>query len=288
MKSGTNYLSKLLGAHPLIFMSSLDEPSYFVEPDQLRRLWPGAWEREIWRSEAKYLHLFQKSEGAILVGETSTNYAKRPLIKGVPEKIRAFNPDARFIYILRDPVDRTISHYWHMVRHHGEYRPMLEAVKSEPQYLDVSNYAMQLEPFYQQFGSDRVAVLTFEQLVHSPVTTMRCLYDWLGVEGEMADVAAFGVPENVTPETLSVAAGRGILQYLRRRWPFQAVAPLLPHVIRDSVARLSTRTVQRRKVDTSEVKDFLRDIQQPQTETLSQLVGRDFSEWVTLKGGQSC
>ena len=40
MKSGTSYLSELLGAHPAIFMSSEKEPTYFVDPKVLRRGWP--------------------------------------------------------------------------------------------------------------------------------------------------------------------------------------------------------------------------------------------------------
>ena len=37
MKSGTTYLRKLLKAHPDIFMCEPDEPSYFVDPRQLKR-----------------------------------------------------------------------------------------------------------------------------------------------------------------------------------------------------------------------------------------------------------
>ena len=54
-----------------------------------------------------------------------TNYTKQPLVKGVPEKIRKFNPESRLIYIMRDPIQRTISHYWHRVRWEGEWRPIL-------------------------------------------------------------------------------------------------------------------------------------------------------------------
>jgi len=135
MKPGTTYLNKLLGAHPSIFMCSPEEPSYFVDQKQLRRLWPEAWDLGFWRSEDYYLRLFQSSGDAVVVGEASTNYTKRPLVYGVPERIHRFNPDSRFIYLLRDPNQRTISHYWHMVRFGAERRPMLEAIRTEPQYL---------------------------------------------------------------------------------------------------------------------------------------------------------
>ena len=164
MKSGTTYLNKLLAAHPAIFMCSPEEPSYFVDPKQLRKLWPDTWDAGFWRSEEHYLQLFQSAGEAFLLGEASTNYTKLPLVPGVAERILHFNPDARFVYLMRDPVERTISHYWHMVRFHAERRPILEAVRAEPQYLDVSHYAMQLLPYLNLFGRDHVAILTYEQL----------------------------------------------------------------------------------------------------------------------------
>jgi Sulfotransferase family len=284
MKSGSTYLSKLLGAHPAIFMCSPEEPSYFVDPKQLRTLWPEVWHRGFWRSEQHYLRLFRTCGDAVVLGEASTNYTKRPLISGVPERIRSFNPEARFIYVMRDPIERTISHYWHMVSYHAERRPILEAIKAEPQYLDVSHYAMQLTPYFEQFGSDRVAVLSFEQLTRAPVATMRWLYDWLGVDGAMADVSGFDQAENVTPEVLRMATWHGALHYLRQTLPFRIVIPHLPRVIREAAVQLATRQVHRRTVDMSDAIDYLRPIQRLQTEALVCLLGREFPEWTTLYG----
>jgi len=284
MKSGTTYLNKLLGAHPAIFMCSPEEPSYFVDPKQLRALWPKAWDLGLWRSEERYLDLFRTNRDAVLLGEASTNYTKRPLVSGVPERIGRFNPDARFIYLMRDPVERTISHYWHMVRYHAERRPILDAIKTEPQYLDVSHYAMQLQPYLEQFGHDRVAVLTFEQLTHAPLATMRPLYDWLGVESAAADVSRFEEAENVTPEEMRMAVWRGAWQHARQLRLLRVLTPYLPRAFRETAVRLATRQVQRRNVDTSEVKDFLRPIQRRQTETLGRLLGREFPEWAALYG----
>ena len=55
-----------------------------------------------------------------------------------------------------------------MVRHHTEYRSIAAAIRENLQYLTVSNYAMQLAPFRERFGDDRIAVLTYEELVRDP------------------------------------------------------------------------------------------------------------------------
>jgi len=282
MKSGTTYLNKLLGAHPEIFMCAPEEPSYFVEPNQLRTLWPEAWDLGFWRSEDNYLDLFRENRDAIHLGEASTNYAKRPFVDGVPERIHDFNPDSRFIYLMRDPIERTISHYWHQVRHSAEHRPMLEAIKSDPQYLDVSHYAMQLTPYLDLFGPERVAVLSFEQLTYDPRAAMRPLYEWLDVDPTLADASCFDAAENVTPDVVRMAAWHGVLQQVRNSRPFRFLTPYLPRGFREKAVRLATRQVDRRALDVTEVVEYLRPIQQRQTEALTRLVGREFPEWSTL------
>jgi hypothetical protein len=282
MKSGTTYLNKLLGAHPEIFMCAPEEPSYFVEPRQLRTLWPEAWDQGFWRNEDNYLQLFGASGEALHLGEASTNYTKRPLVDGVPERIHDFNPDARFIYLMRDPIERTISHYWHMVRHHAEHRPMLEAIKAEPQYLDVSHYAMQLTPYLDRFGPDRVAILSFEQLVQDPLTAMRPLYEWLGVDATLADASCFNAAENVTPDVVRMAVWRGVLHRVRDSRPFRFLTPHVPRGLRRSAVQLATRQIARRALDVTQVIEFLRPIQLRQTEALARLIGREFPEWATL------
>ena len=219
MKSGTTYLRKLLNAHPDIFMCDPDEPSYFVDPRWLRTLYPEMWERGLWRSEGRYLDLFRPAGDARILGEASTNYTMLPLLWGVPQRIAAFNPEARFIYLLRDLVERTISHYWHVARHHAEHRPIAEAVRRDPQFVAVSHYAMQLRPFLERFGHERIAVLIHEQLVADPRGVMGNLYRWLGVNAAWADVSEFSEPENLNPRnsrrtrlgrnTTAAAAGPG-------------------------------------------------------------------------------
>jgi hypothetical protein len=284
MKSGTTYLRRVLGDHPSIFMCSPEEPSYFVDPKQLRKLWPAEWDWGLWRSEENYLRLFQSAGNATILGEASTNYTKRPLVSGIPEKIHEFNSDARFIYLLRDPVERTVSHYWHMVRFHAERRPMLEAIKSEPQYLDVSYYAMQIRPYLDLFGRDRVAILTFERLKAEPVPTIQWLFDWLSVDSTQVNVPRLNRAENVTPEVVRMATGYGAIQYLQTLRPFRMLTPLVPRAVLKTGQRLATRPVNRREVPTSEVVAFLQPIQRRQTEELRQLVGHGFPEWTTLYG----
>lgn len=281
MKSGTSFLSRLLGQHPSIFIPRLEEPSYFMPSDQLRRLWPYMWDKGIWRSEDAYLRLFLPGGDAPILGEASTNYSKIPQVSGVPQRIARFTDAARFIYVMRDPIERSISHYWHMVRFNAEYRPMRTAILQDPHYLAVSHYALQLAPYFGLFGPNRIFTLTFEELTRDPDTTMRRIYRWLGVDPSAPQADAV-CAENATPDIVAQPSFRGVPQRLRHFTALRLMAPYLPRATRCAAKRLTTTRVNRNSVDTSSVVEFLRPIQQRQTEVLTEMLGRDFPEWTTL------
>jgi hypothetical protein len=282
MKSGTTYLRKLLAAHPAIFMCEPDEPSYFVEPRELRKLWPDMWRRRIWQSEKRYLALFGQASSVPILGEASTAYTKAPMVSGVAARMQAFNPSARCIYIMRDPVERTISHYWHMVRYETEYREMATAIQCDPQFLAVSHYAAQLAPFLERFGREGVYTVTFEALVADAWATMCGIYTWLGLVPNAANRMTFEVPEHVTPAIVSQPKAGGIVRRVRQWPPAERVVARLPPSLHRALHRLTTKEVRRAEVDTTAVKRLLRPIHRRQTEELTKLLGREFPEWITL------
>ncbi len=284
MKSGTSYLRKLLNAHPDIYMCEPDEPSYFVEARHLKTLYPEMWERGLWRSEDRYLDLFRPGGDASILGEASVSYTKLPHAPGVPERIADFVPAARFIYLLRDPVERAISHYWHMVRHHAEHRPIAEAVRRDPQFVAFSHYAMQLKPFLEQFSRDRVRVLTHEKLVADPTGVMDDIYQWLGLDAAAVDLRGFSEPENATPDTISMPAFGGVPRRLRQARALRGAISRLPPPVHRALHQLTTREVRRQAVDATDAIAFLRPRQQQQTDDLARLLSCSFPEWTTLYG----
>ena len=281
MKSGTSYLSDLLVAHPAIFMSAEKEPTYFVDPDVLRQGWPQMWARGYWRTEDRYLELFAAAENAAVIGEASTCYSKLPTYTHVPERILDFSPQARFIYVMRDPVERTISHYWHAVGSAKERRPMLPAIHSNPEYTDWGYYARQLSEYLQHVGRERMFVLTLEELHANPAEQMQRIYAWLGVD------ASFRVPDiparHVTPAVVEQPRGRrGLLDRFRYTSSYGRVARYIPPAVRKLASQFAVRRVRRAEVNTREVRAYLRPIQLRQTEELGSLLGRAFPEWKTL------
>ncbi len=281
MKSGTSSLHAYLSEHPAIFMCEPKEPSYFVTREQLRIWYPEMEERGFWKSEDRYLDLFSGAHGRPVIGESSTCYTKLPQITGVPERLARFSPNARLIYIMRDPIERTISHFWHLVLHHNERRDMLTAIREETHYRDVSYYAMQLAPYLSRWGRDRILTLTLEEMNADPHRTIKRIFQWLQVDDSFVP-GGLETPEHVTPDSMGQARGWTIVHRLRQTRFYRTLRPAIPEGIRALATRLTRHTVNRREVELAAVKDYLRPIQLEQTRELSAVLGREFPEWKTL------
>lgn len=272
MKSGTTSLHNYLGAHPDIFMCEPKEPGYFVE------------ELALSRGLDWYLGLFSSAKDEAIVGESSTHYAKLPLYRGVPERIAQFNANARIVYVVRDPIDRAISHYWHNVRSlrwEAERRDMLTAIKRDPQYRAFSDYACQLEPYMRLFGRDRVYVLPFESLAAEPRATMRGVLAWLGVDQTQLP-ATVGQRWNTAPREAKRARGLGILNKLRHSALWAEMSPWVPPGLRAFGSALAQRRVSIANERTDDVVAYLRPYMQERTLALSAMLGREFPQWTTL------
>lgn len=286
MKSGTTQLSELLADHPEIFMSSPKEPCYFVDGKALKRVWPYRWEQGYWRSEERYLELFANAGAARVIAEASMVYTHAPICSGVPKRILEFIPEARFIYVMRDPIERTISHYWHRVRWWREHRPMLEALRKDPQYTDVSHYAMQLREYLRYVDAARIHVLTHEALLADPAHELSRIFAWLGVNPSFRP-ARILAPVNERPEVIGQVRGLGLLDRLRSNGAYARIARYVPRPLRTLGNRLAVRGVRPEEVPTAEAERYLRSRQQRETLDLSALLHRDFSEWTTLYEGSA-
>ncbi len=255
-------------------MSEPKEPNFFVEELNWRR------------GLEWYLELFTSAGNAAVIGESSTEYTKLPTHTGVARRIHAFNPEARLVYLMRDPLDRIRSHYWHNVadlKNEAERRTMLSAVREDPRYVAYSDYAMQLEPYLELFGRERIVLLTAEQLAADPTAVVTTLCSWLGLTGGLPS-EAFSERWNVRSADGRSVRGWGLLNRLRHTAFWHAVRPWWPRQLRNLGLRIAERRTPLRDSSEPEAMNFLRPILRVRVEALTRLVERDFPEWATLQG----
>lgn len=271
MKSGTTSLHHYLSRHPEFFMCEPKEPGYFVEDI--------AWSK----GEQWYLSLFENAEPRHRwLGESSTDYAKLPVHRGVAERIKAFNPDARVIYIMRDPFARIVSHYWFGVRHistGGLRQDFYTACTTDPSYIAFSNYPMQIRPYLDLFGSDQVLLLLFEDLVRNPKETVTQVLQWLGVEGQQ-DIEIPDKAWNARPDEIVGVRGLGILNRLAYSRAWDRISPLVPKRLKTLAHRAAHGTIEPDE-EQANIERLRRDLQSELKRTreeVANLMGRDLSE----------
>jgi Sulfotransferase family len=173
-KAGTTFLANLLGQNPEICVAEPKEPDFLTRHHD--------------KGESWYASCFSNPSARHLL-DASTSYAASPLssvpdphvdrntpLAGVPQRLHDLSPGAKLIYLLRNPVNRTYSSYWHNVRAGHEGRPFREALSGTSFYLRVSRYYDQLELYLDYFPRESILLLLFEDLVSEPVKTVRkCL-----------------------------------------------------------------------------------------------------------------
>ena len=122
MKCGTTSLYDYIAQHPNVLPASQkeimffnNEKSYKLGLDWYRANFPPI------SKDANYI-----------TGEASTLYA---LDFTIPEKLYQAFPNIKLIFILRNPVDRAISHYYFNVNTRGLSKSLDEAIESEISWL---------------------------------------------------------------------------------------------------------------------------------------------------------
>jgi hypothetical protein len=168
LKCGTTSIHHYLGLHPEIHMSKPKELNFFVEELNwdLGLDWYGG----------------RFDERLPVRGESSPHYTNLPYFTGVAERIHQHAPDAKLIYMVRDPISRILSHWCHAVGAGYERRPMEEALASPDQtYVTRSRYWMQLQPYLERFDAGQIEVITQEELQTDREGTMRRAFRFAGV-----------------------------------------------------------------------------------------------------------
>jgi Sulfotransferase domain len=195
-KAGTTALYAYLREHPALTGPAWKEVSFFD-----RHFWRGeAWYRGNFPNKL-YLRAVRARAGVdAIVGEASPSYVFHPQ---APERVAAFAPAARLIVLVRNPVDRALSHYHHEVALGREPLPFEQALDDEairmegelermrdPRYFSHAwwnftyqgrgRYAEQLERWLEHFPHEQLLVIPSEDLLQRPRETYAHVLDFLG------------------------------------------------------------------------------------------------------------
>lgn len=167
MKSGTSSLHEQLALRSGFFMSDPKEPCFFSDDEPFAR------------GLEWYSALFDGARSGQRCGESSTHYTKLPTHPDTIARVRSVLPGARFVYLMRDPVERIVSQYIHEWTQREVSGSLDEAVRDHERYVDYSRYAYQLEPYLTSFGPDAVLPVFFERMVRHPDAELERVCEFL-------------------------------------------------------------------------------------------------------------
>ena len=182
-KSGTTALHYFLSKHPQIALPDRQEMHFFDDEEIFSR--PADY-------ELLHRHFGPLRRGQI-IGEVTPSYLYwQPAM----ERIRDYNPQIKFVILLRSPIDRAFAH-WNMQRFKDrEPLDFMDAIKEEPHriatplsiesrrfsYVDRGFYSVQLERVFKFFSREQVQVVKFEEFRDRKQETLDAIFDFLGVK----------------------------------------------------------------------------------------------------------
>ena len=170
-KSGTTSLMEYLDSHPDIYIPS----------DTLYK--PGAREvhyfDENYTEDVDWYTWHFKEAGKRMPGEKSPGYMYYP---ECPRRIHDVIPDAKLIFVLRDPVDRAYSAYWMHRRNGTIHDPFIEAAFDRNDLLDRGYYDVQLQRYLNLFNREQMRVYTLKSLRENPDNVYRDCCQFIGVD----------------------------------------------------------------------------------------------------------
>lgn len=184
-KAGTTSLCELLGEHPDVYMTPMKEPQFFSFPHRYAKGYE-------W-----YASLFVDAGDCKAVGEGSTSYSWLGVYPQVVDRLLEYSPDARIIYMVRNPLPRLES-LWIEMRHHGMSIPasFAKTLRCCPEFIDSSLYSSQISQYRRRIGEQRLLVLFFEDFTADPEAQLRRCFEHLGVDPQV-EIEGARDPRNV-------------------------------------------------------------------------------------------
>ncbi len=275
-----------LGLHPDIFMAT-KEIHYFgsdlgIKQDPM--------------NEQEYLDQFASAMEQSVLGESSVWYLYS---RNAAAEIKKFNPEARILVMLRNPVellpslhdqfrydgdeDKTsFTEAWGLDenRSSGKDMPLRKNFEHGPFYIDTVQFAPQIKRYYDQFNNEQIHILLFDELVADIETAFISVLNFLGVD------------ENFRPSFEAVNEAKEISsQMLHRQYRhpdpllrsiFQAIVPVkgARNKIMETIKELNVSKKKDKSIPDELRNDIIAKVKPSVTE-LQDLLQRDLSSWLS-------
>ena len=255
--------------HPDVFVPAIKEPHYFSCPDVLDTYYDAAFVQE----EHAYLGMYRDRTEA-RAGDFSSSYLYR---HEAADRIAAVASDAKIVVVLRNPIDRAISHHRMDVRDGYTDARLISHLKGEVdderfrrEYIDVGMYSEQLSEWEKAFSSDQIHIALYDDLVSNPELTIGGICGFLGITA--AAGGSFTQRANV--------ASAPHRPFVRRIASSSVVATAVAKLPPGFGYRLSSAVSRPAQPVDPTALEFLNDCFTEEIDRLEHRLDRDLSHWL--------
>lgn len=172
-RSGTTSLFQYMNEHPEIIISQVKELNFFSK----EKYWSKGF---AWYEKRFQSHKTQ----AIAIGEASTSYTQAPFSPEVAQRIYDYAPDIKLIYVVRNPIERFISHYLQRTKAGLETREIDEIIDDLDNvfYAWQGRYHYQLSTYSKLFKPEQLHLISFDDIKKDTRSITLQLFDFLSVK----------------------------------------------------------------------------------------------------------
>jgi hypothetical protein len=294
-RCGTTTLSNLLDQHQDIVIHPKRDGGFFIDEDVRKGTPSSNWSKT--HSLADYEAFFSKLpvSGSQTIAEKSADYLS---YHPAHQRIATLLPNAKFVFILRNPVDRAWSHYWNEVAKRRENHSFEDALKLEPErlakggfeayhlsYMSRGQYHKNLNAFYEHIPKQRCHVVILEDLIKQKDNTLNDITNFLGI-------GSFGIPAQDLRSNPNWAM---VTKPWASRQPLKSLALGYGNLAKLSASVVNTKREKRRELAAwlsrpffmpasslkmkPELREHLMELYEPHNFALEQLLGRSIPQW---------
>lgn len=185
-KGGTASMHKYLKQHPDVCVSDIKEIRFFVTNKYFTK------NQNIEQNYLNYHTGFSPKSKHKVFGEATPKYMYD---EEAVKRIAAYNPDMKFILLLRDPIERAYSH-WNMFRDMGkekddfstvirienlEIKDLVPKQNRKYSYIDRGFYSEQIKFLWKYFPKENICIIKSNDLQSKPLQTLNIVFDFLNI-----------------------------------------------------------------------------------------------------------
>ena len=212
-------------------------------------------------------------------GEASVGYTAWPKRKGVPERMASVVPEARLLYVVRDPIERILSSWIQRYSDGTESRPLREVLEvlEGNDIVERSRYYLQLEQYLEFYPKSQIHVICSEAMRTDRRAILADVFRFLGVDPTF-DTDRFDRIEHESRFKRRKGVIGRALQRLAETPPARVLPPATRRRIGYWLYLPFTRSFERPTLDQC-TRERLKQFLAPDAERLRQFTGQRFAEW---------